>query len=73
MSVKLSVVGDAAAVFVSFSVFMLVIVWSITLEVSATAVVLIVESLTAVLNDISGEEEEEEKESYLFLVADGVV
>lgn len=71
MSVKLSVVGDAAAVFVSFSVFMLVIVWSITLEVSATAVVLIVESLTAVLNDISGEEEE--KESYLFLVADGVV
>jgi hypothetical protein len=71
MSVKLSVVGDTAAVFVSFSVFMLVIVWSITLEVSATAVVLIVESLTAVLNDISGEEEE--KESYLFLVADGVV
>lgn len=71
MSVKLSVVGDAAAVFASFSVFMLVIVWSITLEVSATAVVLIVESLTAVLNDISGEEEE--KESYLFLVADGVV
>ena len=71
MSVKLSVVGDAAAVFVSFSVFMLVIVWSITLEVSATAVVLIVESLTVVLNDISGEEEE--KESYLFLVADGVV
>jgi hypothetical protein len=71
MSVKLSVVGDAAAVFVSFSVLMLVIVWSITLEVSATAVVLIVESLTAVLNDISGEEEE--KESYLFLVADGVV
>lgn len=71
MSVKLSVVGDAAAVLVSFSVFMLVIVWSITLEVSATAVVLIVESLTAVLNDISGEEEE--KESYLFLVADGVV
>jgi hypothetical protein len=71
MSVKLSVVVDAAAVFVSFSVLMLVIVWSITLEVSATAVVLIVESLTAVLNDISGEEEE--KESYLFLVADGVV
>ena len=71
MSVKLSVVGDAAAVFASFSVFMLVIVWSITLEVSATAVVLIVESLPGVLNDISGEGEV--KEGYLVVVADGVV